>query len=862
MDNSFASRRVTLVLMRLWLAASHPLRQRAGVYQPAFSGVSGLKIHYSLRFLPDRGHHVWNSRGVKDANMGFRSPYDRHSYANVLRQISLYIQEHNGYGIVAAVAAAARPRLGHRKSKGRKTQLRLRTRIRRLGWCRSRPLLGQGMKVRQIFERSVLVCIVLSGLAFQNAFAQAIQIDITPGYSRNSFIPAKTLGAGVDRVTPEATNAIFRRKMVRQILAAGWQTITYRQNTDLSVEAWHWNPSGTWSETGQQGYFVGSSTPTTRWIRHSFGYKLAHSGFTFTEDGGYSRLTDGDTRTFWKSNPYLTRIFTGESDALHPQWVAVGFASPQRINAIHIDWAQPYAKGYVVQYWNGQDAFHLPTKGSWITFPQGKVLDGKGGDSSVMLSATPVTTQYVRVLMWESSGTCDSHNPADVRNCVGYAIRELYIGTSTGNGVFYDAIHHTPDSGQSITICSSVDPWHESTSINRSEDQVGMDLLYRSGLTRGLPAMIPVSIVYGTPENAVAEIAYLKRRGYPISFVELGEEPDGQYISPEDYGALFIEWAAALHRLDPTLKLGGPALEGTNEDVETWSNISGEVSWLKRFLDYLRGHHRFSELSFFSFEHYPFHNCTEDWSDLYKEPNLLRNILQVWRDDGLPSNVPIFITEAGITAGTNEASVDIFAALWWCDFVGSFLTQGGEGVYYFHDLPEPLTFGCGGTSPGTFGMFNVDARLRIIQRTAQFFSSWLINREWVQPGIGKHIVYSATSQVVDPAGNILVTSYALLRPDGRWSLLLINKDQHNAHDIRVVFTDYSSNQEFRFQGPVERATFGSAEYRWQSSGQGGVANPDGPVKHSVVLSTADDQSYTVPKASVMVLKGAISERHR
>ena len=71
--------------------------------------------------------------------------------------------------------------------------------------------------------------------------------------------------------------------------------------------------------------------------------------------------------------------------------------------------------------------------------------------------------------------------------------------------------------------------------------------------------MMPVAMLYDTPDNAAAEIAYLEKRHYPISYVEMGEEADGQDMLPEDYAALYLQWATAIHRVDPKLKLGGPS---------------------------------------------------------------------------------------------------------------------------------------------------------------------------------------------------------------------------------------------------------------------------------------------------------------
>ena len=455
----------------------------------------------------------------------------------------------------------------------------------------------------------------------------------------------------------------------------------------------------------------------------------AARGFTRndgTDNAGFSRLTDGDLNTYWKSNPYLTQHFTGESDSLHPQWVVVDLAQIQQVDSIRIAWAAPFASRYLVQYWTGDDPIKAPTRGTWQTFPHGAVSSGKGGAETLRLSDHPLPVRHLRIWMTESSNTCDprassSHSESgsdpksDPRNCVGYAIDELYIGTTTADGDFHDIVRHTPDQEQTTTYCSSVDPWHEpSDLISTRQAQVGFDLFFTSGVTRGLPAMIPVAVMYDTPENAAAEIAYLKKRGYPISYVEMGEEPDGQFTLPEDYAALYLQAAAAIHKVDPTLKLGGPSFTGENKDIEVWPDANGKVSWTARFIDYLKQHGRMSDLAFFSFEHYPYDPCRIPWGSLYDEPDLVSHIMQVWREDGVPANVPIFITESNLSSAASETSLDLFAGLWLADYIGSFLNSGGNGVYFFHYLTLQMEHGCN-DSPGTFGMFTVDGAYNIQQ---------------------------------------------------------------------------------------------------------------------------------------------------
>lgn len=688
------------------------------------------------------------------------------------------------------------------------------------------------------------------------AAAQTVRVDTRAAVK--AFVPNQALGAGIDRLSSAAVEKLFTRAAVDQVLSAGWQTVSYRQNTELHVEAWHWNPQGTWSDPGGKGYFIGSANPGQP-IEHSYGYLLPHRGVTRndgTDTNGYSRLTDGDLASYWKSNPYLTKAFTGEDDALHPQWVTLDLANALPIDAIRIAWGEPFARRYLVQYWTGDDPIRQPAKGAWLTFPGGSVSGGKGGTVTLPLSPSPSTVRFLRIWMTESSNTCDSHGAQDRRNCVGFAIRELYLGTAAPNGEFYDLVRHTADQDQTATVCSSIDPWHEPSDLGpKTREQVGLDLFYTSGYTRGLPAMIPVAMLYSTPEDAAAQIAYLKKRGYPISWVEMGEEPDGQFMLPEDYGALYLQFARALHSVDPALRLGGPVFEGVNEDILVWPDAQGRTSWLGRFVDYLKAHGRLSDLSFMSFEHYPYEPCKIQWSSLYDEPALISNILRVWRDDGLPPDIPLFITEVNIAWATGESFVDSFGALWLADFVGAFLTAGGDGLFYFHYLPGPLHGGCN-DSYGTFGMWNVDADYQIRQPTSQFFASRLLTQEWVQPGDGPHSLFPATSDVRDPAGHVLVTAYAVSRPDGQWSLLLVNKDQHNAHAVRIAFQDGKAGTDRVFTGATSVITFGGAQYQWHAKGRDGFADPDGPPAESTVTA-GEATVFDLPASSVTVIRGTV-----
>src|SRR5580698_6610033 len=361
------------------------------------------------------------------------------------------------------------------------------------------------------------------------ATAQNVVVDAAPSHAVNSFSPARALGGAIDRLrggntredNEKHTERLLTGQALKELLGAGWQTVTYRQNTELMIEAWHWNARGTWSNAArQEGYFTGSAEPTNEKILHSWAYPLPHRGATLGDGNGWSRLTDGDPKSYWKSNPYLTKAYTGDDDSLHPQWVMIDLGAKVDINGIKIAWANPYAKRYYVQFWTGnmEPFYDGINQGAWQTFPMGTVTDGQGGTPTLKLMSWNIQVRYLRIWMTESSNTCDTHGAQDKRNCVGYAIDELYIGTVSADGQFTDIVKHLPSRQQTVTWPSSVDPWHAASDLDYGRgDQTGFDFFFNCGVTRGLPTMVPIAMLYVTPQDAANEIAYLYKRKYPIS---------------------------------------------------------------------------------------------------------------------------------------------------------------------------------------------------------------------------------------------------------------------------------------------------------------------------------------------------------
>ncbi len=255
-----------------------------------------------------------------------------------------------------------------------------------------------------------------------------------------------------------------------------------------------------------------------------------------------------------------------------------------------------------------------------------------------------------------------------------------------------------------------------------------------------------------------------------------------------------------------------------------------------------------------SFEHYPYEPCKFSWDNLYDEPKLITHIMQAWRDDGLPADVPMLATEVNLAWQTSGPFVDVFGGLWLANHVGAFLSAGGRATVYFQYFPEGLSRQCDDTWGG-FTMFKAGASHGVEQPLSQYFAAQLITQEWVQPGDREHRVFPVASEAIDAAARTTVTAYAVQRPDGQWSLLLVNKDPRESRSVRVAFRDAEAQRDLSFSGDVAITAFGAENYAWHPNGPAGYADPDGPIARE--SRPGSPGVFVLPRASVTVLRGAI-----
>lgn len=692
----------------------------------------------------------------------------------------------------------------------------------------------------------LIVAALLCGAAGPAPLTARITIEASKG-PVNRFRPDEAFGAGLDGGSKGDADRLYTPHNVAAMRSAGLKPITYRLRSELGIEAWHWNPEGTWSDPAhKQGYWT-SSDQLGKPIMTSWGYNLPRRGDTIDQanNESWSRLDDGDPATFWKSNPYLDPRFS--HDVARPQWAIVELGDKVPIDTARISWGDPYATAFEVQYWTGADEYDAA--GRWVVFPGGAIGDGHGGEITLALSPTPIRTEFIR--LWLKSGSGGA-GPGDIRDHLGFAVREIGYGVTGADGVFHDAVRHAAShKGQSIMHVSSTDPWHRASDFDPNLEQPGLDRVFRSGLTNGLPMMVPVGVFYDTPDNAVAEVRYLKRRGYPLRQVELGEEPDGQYVDAADYGALYLETIDALKAAAPDLSYGGPSLQSGVSD--TWLDPDPDRSWTHHLIRYLKTRGRIADLGFFSFERYPFDDiCGDIGLKLRQQTGMMSDLLARLDREEVPHDIPWIISEYGFSAYSGHQMVELPSALLDADLVGQFLTGGGDVAYMFGygpNWPVNQHLECAGY--GNMMLHQADSDGQATARMPAYWFARMLTADWTEPGHGLHEIYPVNIKASPPPAHHdgpAITAYAVRKPNHEWAIMVSNRDGKRPAEITLDLDGHA------LRGPLEVIQYSTANYEWKDDGENGH-----PVRNLPPFRTRRSDTtgtFSLPPYSLTVIKRA------
>ena len=170
---------------------------------------------------------------------------------------------------------------------------------------------------------------------------------------------------------------------------------------------------------------------------------------------------------------------------------------------------------------------------------------------------------------------------------LGFAIHEIDLGKFLGkDGGAHDYVRHAPDRHRRQLFTRrlpipGIAPKILNPPAQSSPDWIAFcaasslttcQCLSRSGSCTTRWRMLPL------------RFGKTRRRNYTLEGIELGEEPDGQWVSPEDYAALYAGVARRLAELKSPLKVGGPSLQSFEDQLLTWADASGNRSWMNRFL--------------------------------------------------------------------------------------------------------------------------------------------------------------------------------------------------------------------------------------------------------------------------------------
>jgi hypothetical protein len=125
---------------------------------------------------------------------------------------------------------------------------------------------------------------------------------------------------------------------------------------------------------------------------------------------------------------------------------------------------------------------------------------------------------------------------------------------------------------------------------------------------------------------------------------------------------------------------------------------------------------------------------------------------------------------------------------------------------------------------------------------ATFHALRMLTNDWLQPGGGIHQAFRVQTNL-SPADRPSLSAFAVKRPDGEWSVLLINKD--TARPARITLPQFTG------RSAATLVTYSSEEYQWKAAGPNGHPLRNAPPARKPVST---DAPIVLPPWSLSVLR--------
>lgn len=212
------------------------------------------------------------------------------------------------------------------------------------------------------------------------------------------------------------------------------------------------------------------------------------------------------------------------------------------------------------------------------------------------------------------------------------------------------------------------------------------------------------------------------------------------------------------------------------------------------FFQQLRKQGEEKDFRFLTFEWYPFDDFLLPAPPLLlHQPERLRKAVVRLRHGGIPSSMPLMISEYGYSVFPGEPEITMAAALLNAEISAQFLTLGGTTSYLYGYEPGHLECSFG-NSWGNLMMF-LQEKERIIPLPT-YYAAQLVTKCWGGSQYGPCELYPVKTSFSKKTP--FVTAYFLHSPKGGSSLLVINKNPHQGYQLQCHFAHREKASQKKF----------------------------------------------------------------